>query len=62
MEFKTIQHRDSKDIIMFFIDKKRVTRNNFLYIEHIQWLKGGKYSNSLTTLTRTGNFRHTASL
>lgn len=62
MEFKTIQHKETKEILMYFVNNKRVSRSKFLHLEHIQWLRGGKYSNSLTSRTKSNNFRHTATL
>lgn len=62
MEFKTIQDKETKEILMYFVNNKRVTRDKFLHLEHIQWLRGGKYNTSQTTRTASNNFRHTSNL
>lgn len=62
MEFSTIQHKDTLEVIMFFVDNKRVNRNKYLHLEHLQYLRGCHYSNSVTAITKSGNFRHSATL
>lgn len=62
MEFKTIQSSKTLDIIMYFVENKRVSRNKFLHLEHLQMLRGGKYNTSFTEKTASGNFKHVASL
>ena len=47
---------------MYLVNDKRVTKNKFLHLELIQWLKGKKYNCSLTDRTKNNNFRHTAYL
>ena len=55
MQFKTIQDQNTKKIIMYFVDNKRVTRDKFLHLGHIQWLKGRKYNCSQTNRTKNNN-------
>ena len=62
MQFTTIQDKETLKVTRYYVEGKRVKRNTFLHLEHIQMLGGGKYSSSLTNRTAIGNFRHSASL
>lgn len=62
MQFTTIQDHKTKEIIKYIVDKKEVSRNKFLHLEHIQQLKGRKYNSSFTITLENGNFKHSASL
>jgi hypothetical protein len=62
MEFKTIQCSKTLSILMYYIDNKRVSEDRFLLLEQFRFLLKYNYCNSLTTRTKTNNFRHTANL
>lgn len=61
MKATIIQHKETKEIIMYFINDTRVTQRQYHdeINRHLR-AKVGCYNTSFTSRTRSGNFRHTA--
>ena len=55
MQFVKIQHKDTLEIIQWRVDGMRVTFDQ--YDQKLNGYRNG-YSCSLTTRTKSGNFRH----
>lgn len=62
MEFTRIQHKDSRQIISWFIDGKKVNKLHFDYQHQKNIDAGAQYNSSVTTRTKNGNFKHTYQL
>ena len=61
MKFTRIQHAETHEIIQYRLDQNRVTRGQYIEEERRQQQHNRltyQYMSSVTTRTRTGNFKH----
>jgi len=59
MEFTTIQDKETKQIIMHYLDGTRVTKAKYKEEDQIKTQQGKRFCSFLTNRTQSGNFRHT---
>lgn len=55
MEFKKVQHKDSRQIIKWFVDGKKCSQLEFEYMEQLCLGAGKKYNSSSTYRTNSNS-------